>query len=390
MGTGRNKLSAAKIKNNKSGTLYDGGNLQLSADGAWIYRYTLFGRRRDMGLGPYPSIGLAVARSLRDDAERKKNLGIDPIEARQEERAKKKCLENKYDPTVAQAVDDWLEKNESELKGGGKAGRWRSPLDIHVIPKLGTRAISTLTVADIKSVLGPLWKSKVPTSEKVVQRTRMVLSNCNLHECPIDPKIVDMAANQLGPQRHETKHIEATNWKDVPKVYAKLEKKVSSHFALRFLILTATRADSVCGAKFSEIRNGIWTIPALRLKGKEGKTKAVRIPLSPEALRIVEECQARSKSDFLFQGHRNKPIHGNALLKSLNKMGEKGRTHGFRSGFKDWTRETEAGTWQVAETALQHVVGGEVERAYQRSDLLDRRRELMEKWASFVTNKCGR
>lgn len=388
MSRARHKLNVAKIKKTEIGALYDGGGLQLQMYGKnrekWIYRYCLNGIRRDMGLGSYPIIGLADARSQRDAWEREKNLGIDPITARDEERARKNSQKNKYDPTVAKAIDHWLENNKSELKGGGKAGKWRSPLDIHVVPKLGKRRVSTLTVTDIKRVLAPLWKSKVPTSEKVAQRTRLVLRHCHSHENTIDPLIVNRAVGQLGSQRHVTKHIEATPWKDVPVVYGRLDKKTSSHLALRFLILTAARADSICGAQFAEIKNDTWTVPPLRIKGREGKTKEVRIPLSPEAQRIAEECRKRSKNGFLFPGHRNKPIRGNALIKALNEMGEKGRPHGFRSSFKDWTRETGAGTWEVAETSLSHVVGGKVERSYHRSDLLAPRRALMLKWTEFV------
>ncbi|NRB16090.1 MAG: integrase arm-type DNA-binding domain-containing protein [Rhodobacteraceae bacterium] len=388
MSRARHKLSVTKIKNTEIGVLYDGGGLQLQMygknRGKWIYRYCLIGNRRDMGLGTYPSIGLADARSQRDAWERKKNRGIDPISARDEERAKENFQQNKYDPTVAKAIDHWLENNKDDLKRGGKAGRWRSPLDVHVIPKLGKRRVSTLTVADIKRVLAPLWKSKVPTSEKVAQRTRLVLKHCHLHECTVDPQIVNKATEQLGAQSHVTRHIEATPWEDVPSVYGRLHKKTSSHLALRFLILTAARAASICGAQFSEIENDVWTVPPLRIKGREGKTKEVRIPLSLEALRIAEDCRRRSKNGFLFPGHRNKAIHGNALLKVLNEMGEEGRPHGFRSSFKDWTRETEAGTWQVAETSLSHVVGGTVERSYHRSDLLAPRRALMLKWSQFV------
>lgn len=387
----RHKLSAAKIKNTEIGTLYDGGGLQLQKtsrnSGKWIYRYSFLGKRRDMGLGSFPSIGLANARSFRDHWENTKISGRDPIEVREDELAQKMKQLRAFDPTFEEAVERCRKHNAAKLKKGGDAGRWRSPLDTHALPLLGKKRVSTLKVLDIKRVLEPIWTSRQPTAEKVVQRTRMVLKYCADHEAQADPEIVNKAVGQLPIVNHKTRNIVATPWQKIPALYNRLSKPTSSNLALRLMILTAQRADSVCGARLDEIEGDVWTIPASRMKSTESQATDFRVPLSPEALRIVSECQRRGREEFLFIGHRGKPIHGNALLKALDELNEPGRPHGFRSSFKDWSRECHSGMREVAETCLAHKVGNKTERSYQRSDLLVPRRKLMNSWSSFVIQK---
>ncbi|MDC0657408.1 integrase arm-type DNA-binding domain-containing protein [Leisingera sp. SS27] len=389
MSRARHKLTATKVKNWEAGTIYDGGGLQLQkqskSHGRWIFRYSFFGRRRDMGLGTYPVVSLAGARISRDHWEEVKLADRDPIEVRNQERAKLLEDRSAYDPTLEEAVTACLEHRKSTLKKGGLAGRWRSPLDMHAVPLLGKRRVSTLTTNDIKRVIEPLWVDHHPTAEKLYQRLRLILKHCVAHEINVDPEIVDKALGQLPAVAHQTESIKATPWQDVPALYQKLSKPTSSHMALRLLILTVVRADSVCGARFEEIDGNVWIVPPLRVKGKEGKTEEFRVPLALEAMRIVDNCSKRSRNSYLFPGHRNKPICGNALLEALNDLDEPGRPHGFRSSFKDWSRENHPGLYEISETSLAHKIGNKTERSYQRSDLLEPRRALMKAWADYVT-----
>ena len=391
MSRARHKLSASKVKNTEVGTLYDGGGLQLEktsrTSGKWIYRYSYMSRRRDMGLGPYPSISLANARLARDQWENVKSNGRDPFEVREEKLAQKQIEQNAFDPVFEDAVSSCFTHNAAKLKKGGVAGRWCSPLDTHVIPKLGKRPVSSLETHDIVRVLEPIWTNHKPTADKVVQRTRMVLNFCLDQDAKVDPLIVKEAVGRLPVINHKTNNIQATPWQHVPALYRRLDKPTSSNLALRLIILTVQRADSVCGACFDEIDGDVWTVPAERMKSTESQAEDFRVPLAPEALLIVEECKKRRKNGFLFPGHRSKPIHGNFLLKALDELGEPGRPHGFRSSFKDWQRENHAGLETISETCLAHKVGNKTERSYQRSDLLEPRRMLTSKWSSFVINQ---
>lgn len=385
----RNNLTAVKIRAAAPGRLSDGGGLILdkSEDGTgkWLYRYSIAGRRRDMGLGSYPPVTLADARRARDEWAALLLRGLDPISERERQRAAEKAAIDKTDPTLAEITSIVFEARKAGLRGEGVRGRWRSPLDLHVLPKLGKRRISTLHQADIRDVLAPIWRRKAPTAEKAIQRLGIVLEDAKLAGHEVDPFIVKAARHLLGPQKHVIRHIASTAWQEVPALYRRLDNLSSSHLCLRMMILTAVRTDAASGMALEEIEGDTWTVPADRIKAKEGKAKPFRVPLSAPALEIVETCREFYGRGLLFPGHRGKAISSTGLEKALNTIGEAGRPHGLRASFRSWVQDTRAADWDVAETALGHTVGGEVERTYARSDLLDLRRILMDKWAAYLT-----
>jgi len=156
--------------------------------------------------------------------------------------------------------------------------------------------------------------------------------------------------------------------------------------ALRLMILTTVRSAALRAARFDEIEGDIWTVPAERMKGMEGQVTDFRVPLSIEAQRVIGICREFSSNDFLFpSSHAGKSISDRAIHKTLEGLKEAGQPHGFRTSFRTWVQDSNAAPFDVAETALSHIVGNKVERAYARSDLLDQRRILMQKWADFVT-----
>jgi hypothetical protein len=133
--------------------------------------------------------------------------------------------------------------------------------------------------------------------------------------------------------------------------------------------------------------NAVWTVPADRVKGSQSRAADFRVPLSDAALRIMDAC-AETHDRYLFPAERGSGgISDVALHKTLNRIGETGRPHGFRTSFRTWVQETEVCSFDVAETVLGHMVSGKVERAYARSDLLDQRQVVMEKWAAHVTGQ---
>lgn len=388
-----NTLNAIKIKNAPAGRLIDGGGLMLEksdqAVGKWIWRYSFGGRRRDMGLGAYPAVSLADARRARDDWASMILKGIDPISERERQRLAEKDAMDREDPTLAELVNTAFEAIKGGLRGEGERGRWLSPLNKHVLPKLGKRRGSTLHQSDIKDVLAPIWNKKAPTAEKAIQRMGIVLEAAKLSGFPVDPFVVKAARHMLGPQKHITKHIASTPWQEIPALYERLSAGSSSHLCLRMIILTAVRYDSASGMRLEEVEGDVWTVPADRMKGKEGQAKDFRVPLSAPAIEIVEECREYFGTGLMFPGTRRTPITSRGIEKALDDLGEAGRPHGFRTSFKTWVQDTRAADWDVSETALAHAIGGKVERTYARSDLLDLRRILMNKWADFVTGKAA-
>ena len=383
-------LNNVTIKAAAPGRLSDGRGLILikasSKSGSWVFRYQQNGRRRDMGLGAWPDLTLAQARAARDHWAAIKRAGEDPISFRETQKEREKDAWNKTDPTLAEMVTTVFEARKASLRGDGKRGRWRSPLDTHILPKLGTRPMSKLNQYEICDVLRPIWKVKHPTAQKVIQRLRIIFREAKAVGVPCDPFVAEAAERMLGIVRHETAHIPATPWQEIPALFARLDPSLSSHQCLRWMILTLVRSDGCRGARLSEITDTVWTVPADRVKGTEGRVSDFRVPLSEPAMQIALD----SEGDLIFPGTTMNAISSTALEKALNVLDEKGRPHGFRSSFRAWVQDTECAPWDVAEMILDHTIGTKVERTYARSDLLERRRPVMEAWAKYVTGSVSK
>lgn len=197
-------------------------------------------------------------------------------------------------------------------------------------------------------------------------------------------------ARVLPTVKSKPQHHDAMPWRDVPAFYAELNgRSAIAAKALQFTILTASRTTEVLDMKWTEVDfvTQLWTVPAVRMKG----SKEHRVPLTGEMLAILEPLKALA-SDFVFEGQkRHKPLSNMSMLMLLRRMGRDAFTvHGFRSSFRDWASEAANAPRELAEAALAHQVGSDVERAYARSDLLEKRRELMEQWTDFMENSYGR
>lgn len=387
----KNKLTANGIKNATDGKLYDGSGLMLvkkGETGKWVFRYSIHGRRRDMGLGAWPALTLANARKERDRWLDELAAGADPKAVRDSQAAEAKAAFDRNDPTFAAMVETVFEARKEGLRGQGKNGRWMSPLKLHLFPKIGRKRMSQIHQTEIRDALKPIWKTKHPTAQKAIQRTRIVFRDARLSGVECDPFTVDAAQHMLGVVNHRPKHIEATPWQDIPALYERLSQtNAVTHLCLRFLILTAVRSHAARGARFEEIDDSVWTVPADRIKGQEGMVKDFRVPLSIEASRVVKIC-AEASTEFLFPSVRpGRHIWDASLDKAMNDLRQAGRPHGLRTSFRTWVQDNETATYDVTETALGHVIGGKVERAYARSDLIDQRRALMQRWADFVTGE---
>lgn len=387
----RHKLTALGIKAAPDGKLQDGAGLILhkrGGAGKWIFRFSHLGRRRDMGLGPWPQLGLAEARAARDRWHGVLIRGLDPVDVRDSER--QAAIENRdrSAATFAELVDQVFDARKGSLRGDGDRGRWLSPLATHMLPVLGKRKISKLTRADYLEALRPIWARKHPTAVKAYRRTLIVIREARFmgHDC--DPFELEAARRALGDVRHITQHIPATPWRAIPDLYARLGDG-SAAACLRLLILTLARSDACLGARKDEFDGGVWTIPADRVKGAQNAARDFRVPLSIAAQELIERQAAAVPGPLLFpSGRPGRPIRSAALERLLDSLGERGRPHGMRSAFKTWTQDTDAASWEISESVLGHAVGNSVARAYARSDFLERRRFALETWAGFVTGSA--
>ena len=376
-----NRLNAAAVKSGRPGKFSDGGGLWLHRreDGGaqWFLRITVGGRRREMGLGSIADVSLREARDAATKWRKVAASGQDPIKER--DRLRREAATER--PTLDRVAREAFEARKAQLKGDGRAGRWFSPLELHVLPTLGGVAIEDLDQNDIKSALAPIWHEKGETARKAMTRLKVVLKHAVAMGLNVDLQATDKAQVLLGKSRQKSEHIPALPWREVPEFYSTLTDGSICHLALRLLILTAARSAEVRFARFEEIQGDTWVIPAARMKGG----REHRIPLSGEALAIIGEAQPFSRDGFLFPSVRKGVISDATMSRMMERRGMRERPHGFRSSFRDWCAEATEVAREVAEAALAHVDGGKVERAYRRTDHLDRRRELMHRWADHVT-----
>jgi integrase len=394
-----NLLTAKQASSAGPGKHNDGGGLYLYklANGApqWVFRFTYAGKRREMGLGGYHAVSLGDARRM---AERHRAIvqgGGNPIEVRKEEQrsalasaaaADPKERERKLLRTIAPLA---FEARKPQLRDGGKAGRWYSPVQLHILPTLGQKPVDEITATDIQMTLAPIWYKQPDVARKAITRLDICLRYARARGLDADRNAVADARELLGKQVHNAQHIPSMDWREVPAFYKSLEGGDVVHMALQLLILTALRSKAVRFAHVDQISGNVWTVPADLVKGQKGKTSAFRVPLPEAALEVVERAKTVSRDGFLFPGVRKGVISDASMARHMERMGLEARPHGFRSSFRTWADEATNAAYEVKEAAIGHAVGSAVSRAYARGDMLEERAGLSERWAAYVSGRIA-
>lgn len=382
---GEKKLSALAVKNAAPGVHADGGSLYLSVSKSgsrrWLYRYRSGARVKDLGLGDATVISLADARTLRDRWRKELALGRDPIETRRAEKVQ--------GVTFGEVADRVLESLRiKSLSNEKHRAQWSYSLKTLAEP-LRSRPVADMTTTDVLDVLKPLWADgKHETAARLRSRVERVIEVARSEGAvPDDKPNVARWRNhiELHAPRVDTvkEHHAALPYRDAPAFMAWLRAKDSvSARALEFTILTAVRTGETRFAAATEIEfeSATWTIPAPRMKAR----KPHRVPLCERALQIAREGQGRP---YLFAGARGKPLSNMAMAELLKHWAPPtvATVHGFRSTFDQWASEVAHAEREVTERSLAHAVKGKTEAAYNRADLLDRRRALMMQWSAFLS-----
>jgi integrase len=375
-----NSLNQLKAKKLTEGKYADGQGLWLvkpeRARGKWVLRLVVDGKRREMGLGRWPDVSIAEARDLAAEARKKLRAGSDPIEVRAKAKKKKPAR-----LTVKQAVDGCFEAKKAELKGEGEAGRWMSPLAVHVLPVLGKTAIEDMDQHVLKKVLEPIWHSKADTARKALNRLSLTLKHAAALGLEVDLQATMKVRALLGKQRHVSEHIPSMPYKDAPAFYSWLcDQTAAAALPLRFIILTAARTGEVRYARHSYIEGNVLTLPPEVTKtGREHK-----IPLVPEAIAVIQAAKLTEGQDLLFPSPTGKVLSDATMSRLMEREGLDYRPHGFRATFRTWVEEKTDTPYEVAEAVLGHVVEADVARAYQRSDRLEKRRTLVASWEKYL------
>ena len=359
-------LSQLKAKSAPAGMYGDGQGLWLvkrdKVFGKWVLRLHQNGKRKNMGLGRWPDVGIAEARERAALARRALRDGNCPVEERRKARRVIHRL------TVAEAIESCFEARKAELKGDGQAGRWMSPLSVHVIPKIGTLAIEDLDQHRLKELLDPIWHAKPEAAAKALNRLGLALKHSAALGLDVDLQATLKARALLGKQRHVEEHIPALPYEEAPAFYAWLGTVGGVPAkALKFLMLTVARTSEVRLATSSEIAGDVWTIPAERTKtGKEH-----RVPLVKEAKKLA------TAEGLLFPTARGKALSDMGMSMLMRREGYTARPHGLRATFRTWCEECTDADYETKEACLGHAVDMGVQAAYQRSDRLEKRRKLL-------------
>lgn len=368
--------------------LTDGRGLRLEVDKSqnkkWIFRFTLNQKRRDMGLGRFPDIGLREARNRRDEARKLVEQGRDPIAARRRARAEQRV-------TFEFAAEQFIQSKQSEWKNQKHRQQWRNTLDTYAIPKLGRTLVKDIDVQDVLQVIEPIWHSKTETAKRVRGRIEKVLGWAIAmgHRASHNPAVWTGLLENLLPAPAKIAppvHHEAMQLEQIPEFYRWLKSESSvSAAALRFLILTVGRTSQVTGALWDEIKvdEKFWSVPANRMKSG----KAHDVPLSAEALHLLERLPRIADSPYLFPGLKaNSPVNANSMRLFLRKKLPhlSVTVHGFRSTFRDWAEEQNRWGGRSIEACLAHTNVNKSESAYLRSDLIVQRRVILESWAQLL------
>ena len=342
-------------------------------------RARILGRRHDLGLGGFPLVTLAEARAQAFENRELARSGGDPLAAKR--RAKP--------PTFRQAASRTCDVLRPRWRNRKHAEDWMAALERHTYPVIGNMNVDRIRREDVWRVLTPIWSSKPETARRVRQRIRAVLGWAWAHDYVFENVAGEKIDGALPTLPAVKAHFRALPYREVSGALERVEASGASQAAklcLRFLILTAARSGEARGAMWAEMDAEAreWRIPGERMKGGG----AHRVPLSDAALAVLEQARALDDgSGLIFPSslRAGRPLSDMSLTKLLRDRGlaDRATVHGFRSAFRDWCAET-GRPREVAEAALAHVVGG-VEGDYFRSDILARRRALMEQWAAFVT-----
>ena len=342
---------------------------------SWTQAIRPNGRTTSVGLGGYPLVTLAVARERALDNVRTVAEGRDP--RRRVQRA----------PTFAQACETVIAIHAQNWKGGKNERQWRASLRDYAMPKLARKRVDAVTTADVMAVLLPIWSTKRQTARRVRQRIGAVMKWAVAQGHRDDNPAGDAISVALPNNRVATKHQRALPHAEVGVALARVRASgayLGTKLAFEFLVLTASRSGEIRQARWEEIDRdaAVWTIPGERMKtGREH-----RVPLSPRALEVLDEAARLFHGDGLvFPSPTGRVLNHSTITKLLGELGIDAVAHGFRSSFRDWAAECTDAPREVCELALAHVNSDRVEAAYRRTDLFDRRRELMDAWAAYVS-----
>lgn len=343
-------------------------------------------KRRDMGLGGYPTVTLTVAREKARQARQSIDGGADPILLRAAQQSALRASQARA-LTFRQASQQFIDAKSAEWKNDKHRQQWTNTLEMHAATVIGDLYVSDITQAHILKVLQPIWTTKTETATRLRGRIEQILDWARVRgfregENPAQWRghLDKLLANPSKVKRVE--HHPAVPIDQIPAFAAELRTREGTGArALEMVLLTAARSGEVRGATWSEIdlKSATWTIPARRMKAN----KEHRVPLSAQVLQLLETQPRLEGCDLVFPGNGGKPLSDMTLAAVMRRMNVEAVPHGLRSSFRDWVSERTNFPPEMAEMALAHRIADQTEAAYRRGDMLLKRVEMMDSWADF-------
>jgi integrase len=394
------KLTETKLKRITDDGLHsDGGNLHFRVTGkarSWVFRYTLRGKTRDAGLGPWPDRSLEDARAKAAEARKLLLDHIDPIEHWRGSRGAAVAVAAKGTLTFDQCVDRYVDAHAAEW-GPVHRHQWPQTLRMHVCPTLGKLPVHLIDTTLVVRSLEKVWSESPVTAARIRGRIEKVLdwaktAGLRSGENPARWKgHLDHLLSNPRKTRVVERH-KAMAHTDVAAFMVKLrERKDLPSKALELAIVCGLRSSEVLKAEWSEIgmANRIWTVPAshMQQRGKGGRTEPHKVPLSDAAMAVLKYCDSIRHSNHVFPGQRaGKPLSETVMRQVLKQMGLKKTVdvHGFRSSLSTWRAEMTNFPEEVGEAVLAHAKGDPVAAAYNRSDYIGKKRQLLDAWARYI------
>ncbi len=386
-----NRLSARSVTTlKKPGRHADGGGLYLSISPdasrrrwVFLYRWKAPGERgpgklREMGLGSASAVSLARARQLAADARAVRAEGRNPLDERMSARRV---------PTFGETAEEVVAALELGWRNPKHRDQWRMTLSTYGAP-IWDLPVDAIDTEQVLGVLRPVWSKTPETASRLRGRIEKVLDAAKAkgHRTGDNPARWRGHLDHLLPARQKLTrgHHKALPYTEVPELVRRLrELRSISACCLEFAILTAARSGEAMGARWDEfdLERATWVIPASRMKAR----REHRVPLAPRTQEIISTMGKLQPGNFVFPGQRkNRPLSTMALEMLMRRLNVDATVHGFRSAFRDWAAEQTNVPREVAEAALAHVLENKVEAAYGRSDLFEKRRQLMDAWSVFI------
>ena len=353
----------------------------------WIFRYSQNGKQQNLSLGPYPIVSIAEARILAQQTRDKIRSGINPIKERQN--AKGVAIsEAKSKISFRDFAIECINVKRPEWKSEKHAAQWLYTLTEFAFPVIGDKALDEIEMEDILNILTPIWTTTTETASRLRGRLEWILAAATTKKLRSgsNPATWKNYLQTILPAPKKVKgvvHHKAMHYTQIPSFMSQLRESDNvAALALEFTILNGARSGEVFGGLKSEIQDGLWVIPASRMKAK----KEHRVPLSQRSLDLLAIASAIAPGSKYLFSRKVKPLSNMAMSMILRRMKLDVTTHGFRSTFRDWISEQTDYSSEVAEMSLAHTIANKIEAAYRRQDLLEKRRALLIDWEAYCSS----